>query len=201
MTKHREWTPEEVSTLRDLWDKNIVAREIGAMLGGRSKNSVVGKADKLGLPPRDATKFQRTYSSNKTTLLAQPRRFTGKVVVQKVTQHVLVVKEISARTLYQRDYHRRNFESEQLPGPGEKPLVPFLDLQPHECKWPRGDPQKAGFGFCGQPRVEKRPYCAYHVQQAIESPEEKKERLAEVKRRREIAKQDKLKYKEALSKR
>lgn len=40
--------------------------------------------------------------------------------------------------------------------------VALLDLQPHHCKWPVGDPGAPGFGFCGDTRVEDTPYCAGH---------------------------------------
>ena len=45
--QHQRWTAEETATLERLWGFKT-ARKIGKMLG-RSKGSVIGKADRLGL--------------------------------------------------------------------------------------------------------------------------------------------------------
>jgi GcrA cell cycle regulator len=39
----------------------------------------------------------------------------------------------------------------------------LLQLAANECKWPIGDPRKAGFCFCGAKRVEGFPYCYGHA--------------------------------------
>lgn len=44
--------------------------------------------------------------------------------------------------------------------------VALLDLQPHHCKWPVGDPGAPGFGFCGDTRIDGTPYCAGHNKRA-----------------------------------
>jgi hypothetical protein len=36
------------------------------------------------------------------------------------------------------------------------------DLKTHHCRWPQGDPGKAGFGFCGDRREGDSPYCGDH---------------------------------------
>ena len=41
-------------------------------------------------------------------------------------------------------------------------------LDAHDCRWPIGDPQHADFHFCGARRVAGRPYCAAHMQAAIQ---------------------------------
>ena len=47
------WTGERVAELRRLWDEGLSTAEIGRRLGV-SKNAVVGKAHRLGLPPRQS---------------------------------------------------------------------------------------------------------------------------------------------------
>ena len=46
-----DWTPELISRLRELWAGGESVSAIGRMLGC-SKNAVVGKAHRLGLPAR-----------------------------------------------------------------------------------------------------------------------------------------------------
>lgn len=45
------WTEAQVSELRKLWSEPHTAAQIGRMLGV-SKNAVIGKAYRLGLPPK-----------------------------------------------------------------------------------------------------------------------------------------------------
>lgn len=46
-----EWTEELITRLRDLWSQGLSTAEIGRQLS-ITKNAVVGKAHRLGLPPR-----------------------------------------------------------------------------------------------------------------------------------------------------
>lgn len=51
----------------------------------------------------------------------------------------------------------------------DEPRVPLAQrktintLMPDDCRWPIGDPQAAGFHFCGAQKVEGSPYCAFHM--------------------------------------
>ncbi|MGI9461907.1 MAG: GcrA family cell cycle regulator [Alphaproteobacteria bacterium] len=48
------WTNEKESELRSLWQKGYSARQIADMMGGVSRNAVIGKAHRLGLSQRIA---------------------------------------------------------------------------------------------------------------------------------------------------
>ena len=43
------WTEEKVNKLKDLWGKGKTASQIAEILGGVSRNAVIGKANRLGL--------------------------------------------------------------------------------------------------------------------------------------------------------
>ncbi|HWK33184.1 MAG TPA: GcrA family cell cycle regulator [Hyphomicrobium sp.] len=43
----------------------------------------------------------------------------------------------------------------------------LANLQPNECRWPIGDPQRPGFHFCGAHKQEGNPYCAEHAALAV----------------------------------
>jgi GcrA cell cycle regulator len=49
-----EWTPERVAALMALWQEDITTSEIGRRLG-ITKNAVIGKVHRLGLPKRRVT--------------------------------------------------------------------------------------------------------------------------------------------------
>jgi GcrA cell cycle regulator len=45
------WTPDQIKTLRRLWALGNTCTQIARVLG-TTKNSVAGKVNRLGLPPR-----------------------------------------------------------------------------------------------------------------------------------------------------
>jgi hypothetical protein len=44
--------------------------------------------------------------------------------------------------------------------PRSKRNVTFLELEPHHCRYPIGDPKTKEFRFCGALRLDNMPYCA-----------------------------------------
>src|SRR3954447_8067379 len=46
------WTDERIERLKSLWTKGMTASHIADELGGVSRNAVIGKAHRLGLPSR-----------------------------------------------------------------------------------------------------------------------------------------------------
>lgn len=48
------WTPTDITKLKDLWDQNLSARQIAWQFAGRfSRSAVCGKIGRLQLPERD----------------------------------------------------------------------------------------------------------------------------------------------------
>ena len=41
--------------------------------------------------------------------------------------------------------------------------VTLLELQPHSCRWPIGDPKRSDFRFCGACKIASSPYCEEHT--------------------------------------
>ena len=50
------WTYERVEKLKQLWEEGLTASRIAAELGEVTRNAVIGKAHRLGLSGRMATK-------------------------------------------------------------------------------------------------------------------------------------------------
>jgi len=48
------WTEEAIARLRELWASGVSCTAIARELGTGSKNSVIGKVHRLGLPPRQS---------------------------------------------------------------------------------------------------------------------------------------------------
>ena len=56
------WTEEKVSKLKELWGKGNTASQIAKIIGGISRNAVIGKAHRLNLSAKIKT---RAATSNK----------------------------------------------------------------------------------------------------------------------------------------
>ena len=50
------WTDEKVAKLKELWGKGSTASQIAEILGGVSRNAVIGKAHRLNLSGKIITK-------------------------------------------------------------------------------------------------------------------------------------------------
>ena len=57
------WTDEKVNKLKELWGKGNTASQIAEIIGGISRNAVIGKAHRLNLEARAPSKS--TPSSTK----------------------------------------------------------------------------------------------------------------------------------------
>ena len=59
------WTEEKVKILRDLWGKGKTASQIAEIIGGISRNAVIGKAHRLNLSAKIKNKsFGENISKN-----------------------------------------------------------------------------------------------------------------------------------------
>ena len=77
------WTPERIAEVTRLWDEGLTTAEIGKVIGV-SKNAVVGKAHRLGLPARPSP-IRRTKS--KVSTKAKPA--VNRPVQQRISASVI----------------------------------------------------------------------------------------------------------------
>ncbi len=57
------WTDEKVNKLKELWGKGQTASQIAEIIGGLSRNAVIGKAHRLSLSAK--IKIRSTITRNK----------------------------------------------------------------------------------------------------------------------------------------
>ena len=60
------WTDEKVEKLKNLWGKDHTASQIAEIIGGVSRNAVIGKAHRLNLSSKIKTKS--SYQLNKVNV-------------------------------------------------------------------------------------------------------------------------------------
>ena len=63
------WTDEKVEKLKELWGKGQTASQIAEIIGGLSRNAIIGKAHRLNLSAkikaRSSTNNQNYYNTNR----------------------------------------------------------------------------------------------------------------------------------------
>ena len=146
------WTAEKVNKLRELWGKGSTASQIASIIGGVTRNAVIGKAYRSNL----ATKLIPKNNNYKQTSQNQnnAEQFKRKTRISKFKSLLL----------------DKNFEPEN-----PKSLE---ELHDEICRWPIGHPDEPDFYFCGRKSMKDFSYCKLHVLYAFQ-PKNKKEDLVE----------------------
>ena len=143
------WTEEKVAKLKELWGKGNTASQIAEIIGGISRNAVIGKAHRLNLSAKIKT---RTATSN--------NNFNN-----TIDNKNLKVKR-NRRNRFKSLIIEKDFEPEN-----PKQLE---ELDENSCKWPIGHPNEKSFYFCGRNSLKDFSYCKLHLLYAYQ-PKGKKE--------------------------
>jgi GcrA cell cycle regulator len=144
------WTEERIALLQKLWGQGYSASQIASQLQGVTRNAVIGKIHRLGKRPEGAA--ARTRPARPTP---HPSRRPAAPEARRTP------------TPQQQDWAARPFRrAALLEEPG---LATSTTLEAHMCRWPIGDPDEAGFSFCGRSVDGSRPYCQGHSRLAYKN--------------------------------
>ena len=145
------WTTEKVERLKELWGKGNTASQIAEIIGGVTRNAVIGKANRLNLSAKIKTK-----SSTSSVIV------NGDMNIQNSQTKFKKARRSKFKSLI----IEKNFEPEN-----PKQLE---ELDENSCKWPIGHPNEKEFYFCGRSSLKDFSYCKLHLLYAYQ-PKGKKE--------------------------
>ena len=143
------WTDEKVTKLKELWGKGSTASQIAEIIGGISRNAVIGKAHRLNLSAKIKT---RAATSNQNF----ENSFEEKIIKNRKGR-----KSKFKSLIIEKDFEPEN--PKQLE-----------ELDENSCKWPIGHPDEKSFYFCGRTSLKDFSYCKLHLLYAYQ-PKGKKE--------------------------
>ena len=120
------WTEEKVRILKELWGKGKTASQIAEIIGGISRNAVIGKAHRLNLSAKLKSKSfkENNPKQNLNFSNQESKGFSKRRLTRSKFRSLLIEKD---------------FEPES-----PKQLE---ELDDNSCKWPIGHPNESSFIF------------------------------------------------------
>tara|TARA_B100000902_G_C27175382_1_gene846083 strand:+ start:322 stop:822 length:501 start_codon:yes stop_codon:yes gene_type:complete len=142
------WNEEKVNKLKELWGKGNTASQIAEIIGGISRNAVIGKAHRLNLSSKIKTRNASSSQSFDNNLEENNSK-----------------KRQGRKSKFKSLLIEKDFEPEN-----PKKLEQLDDTS---CKWPIGHPEESSFYFCGRSSLKDFSYCKLHLLYAYQDSRSK----------------------------
>ena len=142
------WDEKKIEILKNEWGKGKTASQIAELIGGVSRNAVIGKAHRLNLSSKVKTK-NSSYNYSKINQDSEKK-----------------IKNKSSRSKFRSLVLDKNFEAAKN--------ISLEELNENTCKYMEGHPDEKSSSFCGRKTIEKFSYCPLHLMMVFQ-PKGKKE--------------------------
>tara|TARA_B100001996_G_C18462972_1_gene516872 strand:+ start:83 stop:571 length:489 start_codon:yes stop_codon:yes gene_type:complete len=144
------WTEEKVNKLKELWGKGQTASQIAEIIGGISRNAVIGKAHRLNLSSKIKTR--------------------STIINPKDNYEQTHIKRKSRKSRFRSLLLNKDFE------PAKN--LHLEELTEQTCKYMEGHPDEKDSSFCGRSNIKGFSYCPLHLM-IVFAPKNKKEEVAD----------------------
>jgi len=146
------WTDAKKEELRMAWEEGLPASTIAEKLGeGVSRNAVIGKAHRMGLPARPSP-----VKGADSGMVKGDGDVDGEAGGEAGPRPRAPAKSRAKVVKVQ--------------------LTSLLGLSERVCKWPIGHPGDSDFHFCGKPSQAGFPYCGEHCAVAYQAQMPRRDR-------------------------
>ena len=147
------WNEIKVNKLKELWGKGNTASQIAQIIGGISRNAVIGKANRLNLSAKIKTRSVGLNHNYENSIEDKDSR-----------------SKKNKRSRFNSLIIEKDFEPEN-----PKQLEELTD---DICKYPINHPDEKNFYFCGRSSLKDFSYCKLHLLYSYQS-KNKKDDLAD----------------------
>jgi len=144
------WNETKVNKLKELWGKGNTASQIAEIIGGISRNAVIGKANRLNLSAKIKTRSAGSSHNYENSI--NDKDLTSKKNKKSRFKSLIIEKD---------------FEPEN-----PKQLEELTD---DLCKYPINHPDEKNFYFCGRGSLKDFSYCKLHLLYSYQSKNKKDE--------------------------
>lgn len=203
------WPNIHIDALCQMWPNHSASQIAAHLTNSRfpcSRNSVIGKARRLGLPMKKPSSGRpKTVWSPVAEAIVLERWGAGCSLAEIARElwdraaFAVTTKTVSAKArdmgLPRNPRPRMARRDERLPikfptlptmtpavtmAAPEASMISTLDLKANHCRFPIGDPRQPGFGYCGATKWDhSRSYCEFHHRLCWRPPEKRENRVRE----------------------
>jgi GcrA cell cycle regulator len=154
------WSAERLRLLMQYWEFGWSAARIARELGNTTRNAVLGKVNRMNLPPRAMA--WTTPEEKKLKRDEYRARTRDHINAKAREQHA---RRRGRFALVMEKERRPPKLSQKLAGaiePAPASCCGFAEITRQRCRWVVGEPNGWETIFCGAVVVEEQSYCAHH---------------------------------------
>ena len=155
------WTNERVELLKKLWAEGYSASQVAKQMGGVTRNGVIGKVNRLGLPGRAKTSRSLPGPKQKPRVVSSTKPRSGKpkgrprkdAEASRGTPSGVTAPSFQEAEAYATQLQTNNKG------------IPLLELETGQCRCPTGSGHKHRVTlYCGKPTLGSphEDYCLTH---------------------------------------
>ena len=177
MTGHNKWPPAWVGVLEQGVAAGKSAANIAEIMtttfGGQfTRSQITGRCRRTGL------KLTGRVPAAGPSHAARPRPPQPRATVDFIAPPPALVESPGAAAPVEIENDQPDIFAGEEPvtlgfGAGEA----VFGLRLNSCRWPIGDPTKSDFRFCGETRLDLRPYCAAHAALAYAPSQPRRDKM------------------------